>query len=93
MVAEKVLESNCEECRKIKEVMSDPECIYMKGAKRSPDILYICHKCNEERSEKFLKEKFPEHCAKIGELKKEGRLFKNNIPILAYRKDKKKQKN
>lgn len=90
---EKVLESSCEECRKIREIMSDPDCIYLKGAKRSPDILYICHKCNEERNEKFSKEKFPEHYARISELKKEGKLFRNNIPIPTYRKDKKKQKN
>ena len=81
MVAEKVLESNCEKCKKVKEMMSDPDCIYMKGAKVSEDILYICLDCNGERNKKFREERFPEEYAEIEELKAEGRWYKNNVSI------------
>ena len=45
MVAEKALESKCKDCEKIKKMMTDPEAPYLKGARLSPDILYLCFKC------------------------------------------------
>ena len=80
---EKVLESNCEKCKRIEEIMSHPECIYMKDANKSPNILYLCQECNGERNRKFREERFPEQYAEIERLKKEGKLFKNNIPLPA----------
>ena len=90
---EKVLESNCEECKRIKEIMTHPDCIYMKGTKRSPDILYLCQECNTKRNKKFREERFPEVYAEIERLKAEGKSFKNNIPLPdAHKKGKKKKK-
>ena len=93
MVAEKVLESNCEECKRVKDKMSDPECIYMKGARVSEDIVYICLDCNGERNRKFREERFPEQYAEIEKLKAEGKWFKNDVSIPdSYNKKKKKKK-
>ena len=92
MVVEKVLESNCEKCKKVKEVMSHPDCIYMKGANKSPDILYICHACLDEKNRKFREERFPEEYAEIERLKAEGKWFKNNVSIPDSCNKKKKKK-
>lgn len=90
---EKVLESNCEKCKRVKEKMSDPECVYMKGARLSEDIIYICLECNGERNKKFREERFPEEYAEIERLKAEGKWFKNNVSIPdSYAKKKKKKK-
>lgn len=90
---EKVLESNCEKCKRIEEVMSHPDCIYMKGANKSPDILYICHACLDEKNKKFREENFPEVYKEIERLKVEGKWFKNNVSIPdSYNKKKKKKK-
>ena len=87
------MESNCEECKRVEEKMSDPDCIYMKGAKISPDVLYICHACLDEKNRKFREENFPEEYAEIKRLKAEGKWFKNNIPLPdAHKKGKKKKK-
>ena len=72
---EKALESKCKKCKRIEEIMSQPDCIYMKGAKKSPDIVYICHACLGEKNRKFRQERFPEQHAEIERLKKEGKWF------------------
>jgi hypothetical protein len=92
VVAEKVLESNCEECKKVKDKMSDPECIYMKGARVSEDIIYICLECNAKRNEEFLRKNFPEICENLEKLKAEGKWFKNNVSIPDSCNKKKKKK-
>lgn len=93
MVAEKVLESNCEECKRVEEKMSDPECIYMKGARVSEDLIYICLECNAKRNEEIAKKNFPEIYENSQKLKAEGKWFKNNVSIPdSYAKKKKKKK-
>ena len=86
MAVEKVLESNCEKCKKVKEIMSDPDCIYMKGARVSPDVLYICHDCLDKKNVEWREERFPEEYAEIKRLKAEGKWFKNNIPKIKIKK-------
>jgi len=86
VAAEKVLESNCEKCKKVKEKMSHPDCIYMKGAKVSPDVLYICHACLDKKNKEWREERFPEEYAEIERLKAEGKWFKNNIPQIKIKK-------
>jgi hypothetical protein len=86
VVVEKVLESNCEECKKVKEKMSHPDCIQMKGAKVSPDVLYICHACLDKKNKEWREEKFPEEYAKIAELRKQNKTYKNNVPQIKIKK-------
>ena len=86
MAVEKVLDSKCEKCKRVKEVMSHPDCIYMKGAKISPDVLYICHACLDKKNIEWREERFPEVYAKIAELRKQNRTYKNNVPKIKIKK-------
>lgn len=36
-------------------MMTDPDAPYLKGAKLSPDIVYLCFKCAAIRVEKIIK--------------------------------------
>lgn len=92
MDVERVLESSCAECRRIKEVMSHPDCIYMKGAKISPNIAYICHSCLDKKNREWREEKFPKEYAEIAELRRQNKTYKNNISLPdAHKKGKKKK--
>ena len=87
------MESSCKDCERVEKIMRDPDAPYLKGARLSDDVVFLCIRCSEERNEKFRQEAFPEVYKKIKDLQSQGKSWKNNVSLPDSSRGKKKKKN